>query len=359
MSEPKKDREVIESIERPARAEDLPAIKALMKQALGPYYDGDHEAHAERLLTAHLAGKDKEGHFSEAQLLVVSEVRGEVVGLLNCVIKRQGTMKAGPFVVAPWIKSKRLQNGSIADRIEVAMRKYREERGFRGVRIIYCTYAENNPDLARYVDRRGGESFYTYAGKAEHQYKRGVSEIALYRFVDPEKLRLIMKPISATTTLTIRPMEESDKDRVRELIQTHLTTRAPLVCDGVWITRLFAGWARRMTNDIERKFKVIYVAVTSEGKIVGMLGAGPKKGSATKIMPLVADTPEALGLLVEKAPELLADFGEKIYIHVINQTPEEVIALQRNRWKCEVIIPSMHTPESVTYHWGRLVSLGT
>lgn len=356
MSDSKKEREVIESIERPARLEDLPAIKALMKEALEPYYGGDHEAHATRLLTAHLAGKDAEGHFSEAQLLVVSEVEGEVVGLLNCVIKRQGTMKAGPLVVAPWIRSKRLQNRSIADRIEVAMRKYREERGFE-VRMIYCTFAENNPDLSRYIGRRGGESFYTYAGKAEHQYKRGVSEIALYRFVDPEKLRLIMQPISATTSLTIRPMEEGDKSRVRELIQIHLTARAPLVCDDVWITRLFAGWGRRMTNEVERKFKVIYVAVTTDGKIVGALGAGPKKGSATKIMPLVADTPEALGLLVEKAPELLADFGEKIYIHVINQTPEEVIALQRNRWKCEVIIPSMHTPESVTYHWGRLVQM--
>lgn len=85
---------------RSVKLVDLPVVAELMHEALDPYYGGDHRAHAKRIVeTAARGTRDRKGHFSAAQLMYVAEEDGQVIGLLNFVVKHQGTLKISPIIV--------------------------------------------------------------------------------------------------------------------------------------------------------------------------------------------------------------------------------------------------------------------
>ena len=73
---------------------DLPVIAEMMHQALEPFYGGDHRAHAKRIVETSANGSlDAKGHFSASQVMYVAEDGGQIVGILNFVVKHQGTLK--------------------------------------------------------------------------------------------------------------------------------------------------------------------------------------------------------------------------------------------------------------------------
>jgi len=88
---------------REAKEDDFEFIATLMDDALKPYYDGDHRAHAERIFKTHIGGgADLVGHFSAEQrmfILVDKEVR---LGMINIVGKRQGTWKIEQVDISCW-----------------------------------------------------------------------------------------------------------------------------------------------------------------------------------------------------------------------------------------------------------------
>ena len=77
---------------------DLPVIAEMMHQALEPFYGGDHRAHAKRIVETSVNGSlDAKGHFSASQVMYVAEDEGQIVGILNFVVKHQGTLKISPL----------------------------------------------------------------------------------------------------------------------------------------------------------------------------------------------------------------------------------------------------------------------
>jgi ASC-1-like (ASCH) protein len=129
--------------------------------------------------------------------------------------------------------------------------------------------------------------------------------------------------------------------------------KLPASFDGVddqWVDSLFAGYDRKDSQDINKKFKIIYVAVDQLGEVVGVVGATPKKGEPIKNMPLVAKNLQAFIALLIDAPYLLKEYGHKIYTH-INPTASEIIALQRFGWKLNTLMPEAYKKEIVTQQW--------
>ena len=85
---------------REAVAEDEQFVIELINEALEPYYNGDHRAHARRIFSTHLAGGlDTKGHFSREQRMFIATANGVPAGVLHLVGKKQGTYKISPIIV--------------------------------------------------------------------------------------------------------------------------------------------------------------------------------------------------------------------------------------------------------------------
>ncbi|MCK6462481.1 MAG: ASCH domain-containing protein [Candidatus Pacebacteria bacterium] len=102
--------------------------------------------------------------------------------------------------------------------------------------------------------------------------------------------------------------------------------------------------------DINAKYKLIYVAVDSTGRVIGVAGATPKKGSPIKLMPFIATNAVAFEALLIDIPHQLVTYGHKLYIH-INPTADEVVSLQRLGWKLDAAMPSAYYPGVITQQW--------
>ena len=120
--------------------------------------------------------------------------------------------------------------------------------------------------------------------------------------------------------------------------------------DDTWVDALFASYQRRESRDINAKYKLIFIA-EQDRKVVGVVLATPKKGRPIKIMPLVAKSDAVFEALVVNLPQLLADYGHKLYVHMVPE-PWQVACLQRHGWTLEGVFPGGYAPNSVVQQWG-------
>ncbi|MEK7096549.1 MAG: GNAT family N-acetyltransferase [Patescibacteria group bacterium] len=306
-----------------------------MKEALSPYYGGDHGAHAERIFSTHISGGvDQIGHFSFEQKMFIGEINETPVGMIHVVGKRQGTYKISPLIVSPEYRNR----GGIGSRLLKSAEEYAQQRG---ARQMYCTVALSNEQALGFFIRKG----YVRAGSSDSHYKAGVREVMLYKlFVDPSQEERLDAP-----NISVVPMSERHESQARELILSTLPDVFRGV-DDVWVTALFEGYKRSSCRDINTKYKLVWVAVDRNDNVLGVTGATPKKGEPIKVMPLVASSQNAFIALLRDIPHTLAQFGHKLYVHIV-PTVEETIVLQRLGWDLDAAMPAAYHPKAVTQQW--------
>ena len=326
-------------IVRPARADDFDFVADLMVQALSPFYDGDHHAHARRIFDTHIAGgHDQVGQFSSGQHMFIAEQDGQQVGLIHVVVKKQGTVKISPLIVSTNYRGK-LGIGSM-------LLKHAEDFARNlGARQIYCTVAAPNEKALGFFLKKG---FYI-TGTARDHYKMGIDEHMLYK-------QLVDEAGFDSPNISVVPFDESQHaDGARALILSQMSDDFEGVDDS-WVDALFAGYRRRESGDVNNKFKIIFVA-ECDGKVVGVAGATPKKGRPIKLMPLVASSEAAFEALVVDLQGLLEDYGHKLYVHLVPE-PWQVACLQRHGWSLEGVFPGGYAPNSVVQQWGLSLQKG-
>jgi len=326
-------------IVRPARADDFDFVADLMVQALSPFYDGDHHAHARRIFDTHIAGgHDQVGQFSSGQHMFIAEQDGQQVGLIHVVVKKQGTVKISPLIVSTNYRGK-LGIGSM-------LLKHAEDFARNlGARQIYCTVAAPNKKALGFFMKKG---FYI-TGTARDHYKTGIDEHMLYK-------QLVDEAGFDSPNISVVPFDESQHaDGARALILSQMSDDFEGV-DYSWVDALFAGYRRRESGDVNNKFKIIFVA-ECDGKVVGVAGATPKKGRPIKLMPLVASSEAAFEALVVDLQGLLEDYGHKLYVHLVPE-PWQVACLQRHGWSLEGVFPGGYAPTSVVQQWGLSLQKG-
>lgn len=326
-------------IVRPARADDFDFVADLMVQALSPFYDGDHHAHARRIFDTHIAGgHDQVGQFSSGQHMFIAEQDGQQVGLIHVVVKKQGTVKISPLIVSTNYRGK-LGIGSM-------LLKHAEDFARNlGARQIYCTVAAPNKKALGFFLKKG---FYI-TGTARDHYKTGIDEHMLYK-------QLVDEAGFDSPNISVVPFDESQHaDGARALILSQMSDDFEGV-DYSWVDALFAGYRRRESGDVNNKFKIIFVA-ECDGKVVGVAGATPKKGRPIKLMPLVASSEAAFEALVVDLQGLLEDYGHKLYVHLVPE-PWQVACLQRHGWSLEGVFPGGYAPTSVVQQWGLSLQKG-
>jgi ASC-1-like (ASCH) protein len=293
---------------RQATENDLDFVINLMDNALTPYYGGDHRAHAIRIFETHISGgKDKIGHFSFEQRMFIIILDDIPVGMIHLVGKRQGTYKISPLIIS------------------------QSYQGKAGLGTI----------ILKFFLKKG----YIVAGRSDSHYKADITEIMLYKLLLPPDFdEKFDKP-----HISVLPFETSHEKQVRELLLKELPKTFGGI-DNDWITSLFEGFKRRNLKDVNKKFKLIYVAIDRSNEILGVAGSTPKKGEPIKVMPLVAKNLQAFIALITDIPYLLKEYGKKIYIH-ISPSPDETVALQQRGWSLDAALPAAYRDKITTQQW--------
>lgn len=318
---------------RKAKTGDVDFVSRLMTEALEPFYDGDHRAHAQRIFTTHINGNvDSVGQFSLLQYIFIAEVNHHPAGMIHLVVKKQGTVKISPLIVVPEHRGKFGIGSKLLRYAEDFARKHH-------ARQLYCTVAAQNQDTFKFLLRKG----FHLAGKAQDHYKPGIDECMLY------------KPLNQGLTpdlsdISIVPFDEKKHAAAaRQLILSRVGSDFNGV-DDTWVDALFASYQRRDSQDVNAKYKLIFIA-EQDRKVVGLVVATPKKGQPIKIMPLVAKSEAVFEVLVANLPQLLAGYGHKLYVHLVPE-PWQIACLQRHGWICEGMFPGGYAPNSVVQQWG-------
>ncbi len=322
---------------RPAMPEDHDFVASLMDDALSPYYGGDHRAHAERIFNTHIAGgRDHIGHFSVEQRMFIAEVDGIPAGMIHLVAKRQGTFKISPLIVASKYRG---SSPSVGHALLSHAERYARERG---ARQMYCTVAKNNELALRFFLRHT----YVPAGHSDSHYKLGQTEVMLYKLFVDESFDRRFDSIN----ISVLPFEDRYEPQVRELVLGRLPEHFQGI-DDTWVNALLEGFRRRMSADINLKYKLLFMAIDREDRVLGVAGATPKKGEPIKIMPFLATTLPAFVALLTDIPHLLKDYGRKLYIH-LSPSADETIALQQRGWQLCGAMPAAYHTGVVTQQWG-------
>ena len=314
-------------------SDDLPVIAEMMHHALEPYYGGDHRAHARRIVeTASTGTKDLKGHFSAAQLMYVAVEDDHILGILNFVAKYQGTVKISPLIVREDARGKGVSRMLLQKLYDYAKENL--------VRQVYCTVSAKNSLALDYFLGQG----YVKAGTASRHYRADTDEVMLYKIIEHDGVYPVERIIS------VLPLVKEDEPQVRDLILNRLVP----YFDGVderWVTSLFDGYARKGSRDPNEKYKLIWVAKTPDGTVLGVAAATPKKGEPVKLMPLLAEDIQAFSALVSELPSLLREYGHKLYTHTV-PTCVEVEVFQHNGWRIEAMMPDAYKRDVVTQQWG-------
>ncbi len=318
---------------RKAKTGDVDFVSRLMTETLEPFYNGDHQAHARRIFTAHInSNVDSVGQFSLLQYIFIAEVNHHPGGMIHLVVKKQGTVKISPLIVAPEYRGKFGVGSKLLCYAEDFARKHH-------ARQLYCTVAARNQDTLKFLLRKG----FHLAGKAQDHYKPGIDECMLY------------KPLGQGLTpdlsdISIVPFDEKKHAAAtRQLILSRVGSNF-IGVDDTWVDVLFTSYQRRESRDVNAKYKLIFIA-EQDRKVVGVVVATPKKGQPIKIMPLVAKSEVVFEALVTNLPQLLAGYGHKLYIHMVPE-PWQIACIQRHGWTIEGMFPGGYAPNSVVQQWG-------
>ncbi len=324
---------------REAVSSDFEFVVTQMEDALSPYYNGDHKAHAERIFYTHIKGGiDEMGYFSRAQIMFIAEVNGKQVGIIHLVDKKQGTFKISPIIVARGFRGKYGIGNLLIDFAEEYAQKAQ-------AREIYCTVAEQNTGALQFFLKEG----YIVAGKSENHYKTGITEVMLYKlFLDYALQMELDQPHISVIPFNEKVHEEQVTNLMLKFLPNHFRG-----IDKEWIGALYSGYRRRETKDINVKYKLIFVATDQQKKgynVIGLAVATPKKGQPIKIMPLIAQTPEAFVALVTDIPQLLQGYGHKFYTHIVPDV-NQVLAFQRQGWTLDGVLPGAYHDKHTTQQW--------
>jgi len=269
--------------------------------------------------------------------MFIAEVDGERAGMMHVVGKRQSTYKISPLIVAPEFQG----SHGLGSRLLSYAESY--ARG-QQARQLYCTVAEQNVVALQFFLRKD----FIRAGSSDSHYKTGVTETMLYKPLYGASKIMSLDQLHVSV-LSLDEGNEEMKEQVGRILLENLRDSFEGITDD-WVRGLFDGYSRRSTLDINTKYKLIYVATNSTGRVIGVAGATPKKGSPIKVMPFIATNPVAFEALLIDIPHQLVPYGHKLYIH-INPTADEVISLQRLGWKLDAAMPAGYHQDVVTQQW--------
>jgi ASC-1-like (ASCH) protein/GNAT superfamily N-acetyltransferase len=319
----------------PATGADDLYLEMAFEQALSPFYDGDHLAHARRVLRTHLSGgQDNRGLLSTRQLLLILWEGEERRGILNLVFKRQSTCKISPLILFPPDRGGRGLGGILLGAAEDEARK-------AGARNLYCTVARANQGALDFFLEHG----FVECGDAPEQYKIGGTETLLRR-------TLSSPSVPDEDVISVARIQDDVAWReIRKLLSGSISAQVAGVTDS-WLESMHGNALGDEASPLEEgRSAWVYGAQDRTGRYRAGAIVTYKKGGSLKIMPIASCDIAAFRALVVDLPTLLNGSGRKAHLHLA-ASAAEVAVLQEGPWKLEALLPEAYKEDVTTQQWG-------
>lgn len=275
--------------------------KELVLKHIGARYEGIDDTFAERTLDVHDVGHDEAGFFTDSKSVYSIWNRKNHVGFTTVTWKNNGCAKTGPTIIELAQQNKGFGRATRA-KVERLVRA-------EGFRKIYCTCADNAPDVVAYLLDSGMK----IEAHLDRQYSSDHGEFVFGKFLVADEYADI--PLPARTLVSAKLLDPKD---VRETV---LSRDFKLLFEDAW-TPVSADFSDRITRDgISRrkpdpryKAKRI-VCIGNKQKLCGITVLLPKRGGSMKALMAAStcDIP-TIRAMVDEVARLSCVWGiRKIY----------------------------------------------
>lgn len=326
----------LETKRRLARRRESPAVtllpiapsereryEELVLKHIGARYDGIDETFAGRTLEVHDIGHDPAGFFTERKEVFSIWNRKEHIGFTTVTWKNNHCAKTGPTIIEP----KHVHKG-FGRATRVALEDLVRKKGFRK---IYCTCADDAPDVVAYLLDSGMK----IEAHLDRQYSADHGEFVFGKFLVADEYEEV--------PLTKRQQKKS------KVINPELVSKPSLIRDfkrlfeGSWTSaddtfaeRIVQGGVSRKKPDPRYKAKRI-VCIGTRNKIDGLTVLLPKRGGSVKaLMASDTDDEASIKAMIEEVARLSCGWGARkiYYLHPLLDVPL-VRALRSSQFQME------------------------
>ncbi|HMT01611.1 MAG TPA: GNAT family N-acetyltransferase [Candidatus Absconditabacterales bacterium] len=271
------------------------------------FYDGHTD---DNKLIDQLVGTEKIdqiGYFTKSKLMLMFEHEGVPLGMVCLNIKRGGSVKIGPVIVAPEARGK-----GIGKLLFSTIDKIADD--FK-IRKLYATTSHLNDRVNSIFSKYGYNIEATYPD----QYKQGSNEHIWGKIQNEstnenlEVINSVSSNIESVGNIKIHgTVEEEDKEYLDETLRIYRQRHNDLGAD--FLHMMLKGYERGKENlSFQNKSKMILIAKDEIGNYVGTLVYSPKRGGPVKIYP-ISGTPEAQSQMIQQSLDFAKENGShKLY----------------------------------------------
>jgi len=294
-------RQSSEVILSPIATAERAKYRRLVTKYVGARYEGIDDTFAARTLEVHDIGHDPSGFFTDRKEVFSIWIRKEHIGFTTITWKNNGCAKTGPTIIEPKFQGRGFGRAT-RKAIEVLVRK-------EGYRKIYCTCADNAPEIASYLLDSGMK----LEAHLDRQYSGDHGEFVFGKFLIADEYQgsYVPERVQVRATLINSP-EISEIALKRDFKNLFSETWTP-VTDS-FADRIVRGSMATKKPDPRNKSKRM-VCIGKPNKILGLTVLLPKRGGAVKALLATATNDDSsLRKMIDEVCRLSCRWGSrKIY----------------------------------------------
>lgn len=316
----------------PISIKDRTIYQRWVVKHIGERYEKIDGTFALRNLDIHDLGHDPAGFFTQRKQ-VLSVMKGKTrIGFTTITWKSNGCAKTGPTILGRDYRSKGLGRAT-RRAIEALIRS-------EGYRKIYCTCADNAPQVVGYLLDSGMK----IEAHLDRQYSRDHGELVFGKFLIADEYVQREAPKRETCRGNLLDLRSIPKALLSEAIVS-LFSQDWIPTDTTFAERILKSALTKGKPDAREKAKRL-VCTGSDGSICAMAILLPKRGGAVKAL-LCSATNDKLTLisLIEETVRLSCRWGSrKIYfLHPLLDWPV-VSSLKESQFQMEGFLKAAYRP---------------
>jgi len=240
-------------------------------------YDDIDASFPARILEAHFRGYDPFGYFTVRKTVLALDGPRALMGFVVAAEKRGGSVKFGPTIIDP-----KHQRGGLAGRLwELVEDIYRD----KGKRKVYGTWPAWRVDVLKFASRMEWE----IEALLREQYRPGQDEFVAGKFLLPSSPPLTTVQTwegeGKTRDASFRLLKASDEAEFSDLMLSEMSKFYSEI-DRHFVESILEA-THRFSHGYDEKGKVVFIAESIRGGIIGCAIATPKRGGSVKLAPVI------------------------------------------------------------------------
>lgn len=297
---------------RPLQNSELLYFAGLVQEYVSPYYPETEQSYPYDLADSHFQGFDPYGLITLSRTIWSVRVASQTVGFFVASIKRGGSIKLGPAVIAPDFREKGIGSG-----VMTLLTRLYSRTGFRK---LYLTVPQTNNDALRLVLGAG----FTKEAILRRHYSTDHNELVFGKLLQEQGENLI------STLFSSDPMRLSSDPEfpLQRFISMWIEPYYEDIDYG-FIRNLIMASMRSPAEDYRLKNRKIFYKMDDNNRMTALLIASMKRGGAVKCGPVGGNAADLLDLVREAQEFYRQRARRKMYIIAAGDQQETVSKLKR------------------------------